>query len=79
VTARRDGYSHVGNGFRDPVFDRTLDLFERGYLDNVAFVELLEFIREDFGVEVPEEIRVSDDFMRVGGMARIVSCLAGWA
>jgi acyl carrier protein len=63
----------------DPGFDRTVDLFERGYIDSIGFVELLEFIREDFGVEVPEEMLVSDDFTRVEGIARIICRLAGSA
>ena len=63
----------------DPGFDRTVDLFERGYVDSVGFVELLEFIREDFGVDVPEEILISDDFMGVEGIARAVCRLAGSA
>src|SRR5438270_6043667 len=38
----------------DPRFSRTIDLFELGYLDSVGFVELLAFLEEEFGVEIPE-------------------------
>jgi acyl carrier protein len=57
----------------DPEFDREVDLFERGYVDSVGFVELLEFLRQEFGVEVPDEDLLDDDFSSITGIARIVS------
>jgi acyl carrier protein len=57
----------------DPVFSREVDLFERGYVDSVGFVELIEFLSEKFGVEIPDEDLLSDDFSSVAGLARIVS------
>jgi D-alanine--poly(phosphoribitol) ligase subunit 2 len=59
----------------DDGFDRTIDLFELGYVDSVGFAELLAFIAEEFGVEVPEDDLLSEDFLRIDGMARIVSRL----
>ena len=60
----------VGEG--DPHFDRTADLFERGYVDSVGVVELLAFIDEEFVVEIPERLLMSDDFTTIDGIARIV-------
>jgi D-alanine--poly(phosphoribitol) ligase subunit 2 len=59
----------------DNGFDRTVDLFELGYVDSVGFAELLAFLDEEFGVEVPEEDLLSDEFLRIDGMATIVSRL----
>ena len=61
----------------DPGFDRTADLFERGYVDSVGFVEMLEFVREEFGVEVPEEDLMSDEFTSIDGMATVIARLSG--
>ena len=62
---------------RDNGFDRTVDLFELGYIDSVGFAELLAFFVEEFGAEVPEEDLLSEDFTRIDGMAHIVSQLTG--
>jgi acyl carrier protein len=59
----------------DPHFDRTVDLFESGYVDSVGIVELLAFVGEEFGVVIPENLLLSDDFSSVDGIARIVSQL----
>ena len=57
----------------DPEFDRKVDLFERGYIDSVGFVELLEFLSQEFGVEIPDEDLLDDDFSNINGIVRIVS------
>jgi acyl carrier protein len=57
----------------DPEFDREVDLFERGYIDSVGFVELLEFLRQEFDVEIPDEDLLDEDFSTINGIARIVS------
>lgn len=59
----------------DPRFDRTVDLFETGYVDSVGVVELLSFIGEEFSVEIPENLLLSEDFSNVDGIGRIVSQL----
>jgi acyl carrier protein len=56
----------------DPHFDRTVDLFESGYVDSVGVVELLAFIGEAFRVEIPDKVLLSEDFTNVDGIARIV-------
>jgi acyl carrier protein len=60
----------------DPGFGQDADLFELGYVDSVGVAELLEFLREEFGVEVLEEDLLSDEFSRIDGMARVVSRMA---
>jgi acyl carrier protein len=59
----------------DPGFGRSADLFEGGYVDSVGVVELLAFMEAEFGVEVPEDDLLSDDFSRIDGIARIVERL----
>jgi acyl carrier protein len=56
----------------DPGFDRTTDLFEAGYVDSVGVVELLQFLEVEFGVEIPEDDLLSDDFARIDGIAAAV-------
>jgi acyl carrier protein len=59
----------------DDGFGQTVDLFELGYVDSVGFAELLAFFAEELGVDVPEDDLMSEDFMSIDGMARIVSRL----
>jgi acyl carrier protein len=56
----------------DSRFDRSVDLFEDGYIDSVGVVELLEFLRHRFEVDVPEEDLFSSEFSSIEGIARIV-------
>jgi acyl carrier protein len=56
----------------DPGFARDADLFERGYVDSVGVAELLEFLSEEFGVEIPEADLLSDEFSTIDGIAGIV-------
>ncbi len=57
----------------DPGFGWEVDLFEGGYVDSMGIVELLEFLRAQFDVEIPDGDLLSDDFSSVAGIARIVS------
>jgi D-alanine--poly(phosphoribitol) ligase subunit 2 len=59
----------------DDGFGRTIDLFELGYIDSVGFAELLSFLSEEFGVEVPESDLLSEEFLRIDGIVSIVSRL----
>ena len=61
----------------DPNFGRQLDLFEEGYVDSVGFTELLAFIEEEFGIEVPEDELLSDEFLSIDGMAGVLVRLDG--
>jgi acyl carrier protein len=59
----------------DPRFTKHVDLFEEGYVDSVGFAEMLAFLADEFGVEIPESDLLSDEFSSVEGIARIVSRL----
>ena len=60
----------------DPRFSRDSDLFEQGYVDSVGVAELVGYLEEDFGIEIPEHDLLSDEFSRIHGIAQIVSRLA---
>jgi acyl carrier protein len=59
----------------DTRFDRATDLYQSGYVDSVGVAELLSFIIEEFGVDVPDDALSSDDFTTIAGMAGIISRL----
>jgi methoxymalonate biosynthesis acyl carrier protein len=56
----------------DPRFDRAANLFEQGYVDSVGVVELLAFLQEAFGVEIPESDLTSDAFTTIEGIADLL-------
>ena len=56
----------------DPDFDRTVDLYEHGYVDSVRIVELVAWLEKTFGVAIPELDMLSDDFSTVEGLGPIV-------
>jgi acyl carrier protein len=60
----------------DPRFGREVDLFEDGYVDSVGLTELLAFIEDEFGIEVPDDELASDEFTTIDGMAGILDRLA---
>ncbi len=60
----------------DPGFDRTVDLFESGYVDSVGVAELLEYLTQEFEVDIPENDLFSDDFSSIDGIASIVARLS---
>jgi acyl carrier protein len=56
----------------DGRFDRTVDLFEDGYVDSIGVIELIEFLERTFAIELPEEDLFSPEFSTIDGIARIV-------
>jgi acyl carrier protein len=60
-------------GPADPGFDRGVDLFEGGYVDSMGIVELLEYLSQEFDVQIPDDDLLSDDFSSITGIAQIVS------
>lgn len=60
----------------DPRFGQHMDLFDNGYVDSVGLAELLGFVEDEFGVEIPDEILVADEFATIDGMSQAVCRLA---
>jgi acyl carrier protein len=59
----------------DPGFGREIDLFEGGYVDSVGVAELLEYVTQEFGVDIPESDLFSDEFSSIDGISSIVARL----
>ena len=57
----------------DRRFNRTVDLFEDGYVDSIGVIELIEFLERTFVIEIPEEDLFSPEFSTIDGIAKIVS------
>jgi len=60
----------------DPGFGPGVDLFDGGYVDSVGLAELLAYIEEEFGVSVPDDDLLADEFATIEGMALTVARLA---
>lgn len=59
----------------DPGFGRATSLFTGGYVDSLGVAELIAFIDEAFGVSIPDDDLLSDEFDTIDGIARIVVTL----
>jgi acyl carrier protein len=60
----------------DPRFGRNTDLFEGGYVDSVGLAELIGFLEEEFRVEIPDDVLVSNEFATIDGIAHAVCRLS---
>ena len=78
VAGRIDSFvrEQFGVAADDPRFGDEVNLFDAGYVDSVGIVELLSFLQEEFGVEIPERELMSDEFATTSGIASIVSRLS---
>jgi acyl carrier protein len=56
----------------DQRFDRTVDLFEDGYVDSIGVIELIQFLESTFAIDIPEEDLFSPEFSTINGIASIV-------
>jgi acyl carrier protein len=61
----------------DTRFSRSVLLFEHGYIDSVGAVELLAFVQSEFGVAVPDDELLSDEFSTIEGIATIIGRVRG--
>jgi acyl carrier protein len=59
----------------DTGFGREVDLFESGYVDSVGVAELLDYLTQQFEVEIPESELFSDEFSNIDGIASIIDRL----
>lgn len=64
----------------DPLFVRTVNLWEEGFVDSTGLVEMIAFIEERFEIELPDELLFDPDFTSIDGIATcIVRLLHGEA
>lgn len=57
----------------DHGFGPQAPLFELGYIDSLGYVELIAFIGDELGVELPDDAVISDDFSTLAGIAKLVT------
>jgi acyl carrier protein len=57
----------------DQRFNRTVDLFEDGYVDSIGVIELIQFLESTFAIDIPEEDLFSSEFSTIDGIAAIVT------
>ena len=60
----------------DPGFGRQADLFDGGYVDSLGLAEMLEYVEREWGVAVPDEELLDEEFATIDGMARTICRLA---
>lgn len=56
----------------DPHFDRSIDLFDAGYVDSVGITEMLAYINATYGVDIPDDRLLSEEFSSIDGMATVI-------
>ena len=57
----------------DQRFDRTVDLFDDGYVDSIGVIELIQFLERTFAIAIPEDDLFSSEFSTIDGIAKIVT------
>lgn len=78
-TIERFVRSHFSVSPGDRRFGPAAKLFEDGYVDSMGVAELIAFVEDTFGVVVPDEALMSDEFATIDGMAHVVARLRGTA
>ena len=67
VFLRKEFPATAGDGLR-----RDVDLFETGVVDSVGVAETLVHLEERYGVEIPDEVLLSDEFTSIDGIGRCI-------
>ena len=57
----------------DQRFNRSVDLFDDGYVDSIGVIELIQFLESTFAIDIPEEDLFSPEFSTIDGIATIVT------
>jgi acyl carrier protein len=60
------------DGSADELTD-DLPLLEKGVLDSMGVFQLVSFLEEEYGVEIPDEELVPENFGTIEGIARMVA------
>ena len=68
--------AYVRKRFRIPEddfeFNRTLHLYDEGYVDSRGVFDLIEFLQKEFTVEVPDDKLYDPNFTNIDGIAEIL-------
>ncbi len=57
----------------DQWIDTTVNLIESGVIDSMALLRLTSFLEEHYGIEIPDEDIVADNFRSLGSMEAFVA------
>jgi acyl carrier protein len=57
----------------DQRFNRSVDLFDDGYVDSIGVIELIQFLESTFAIDIPEDDLFSPEFSTIDGIAAIVT------
>jgi acyl carrier protein len=68
----RDNY-HVPAD--DERFTRDVDLWDTGYVDSIAVIEIIAFLEQRLGRMLPESVLFSPQFRSINGIAQLVLTL----
>ena len=60
----------------DEAFGRETDLWDQGYLDSLGVVEVIDFLQNRLHLTIPSQMLFDPDFVRINGIAQLVSNLA---
>ena len=58
---------------RNAKLDENLDLLSAGILDSLAILQLVAFVEEQFGIQIPDEDVVFDNFMSINALSNYLS------
>jgi acyl carrier protein len=57
----------------DQRIDPTVNLIESGVIDSMALLRLTSFLEEHYGIEIPDEDIVADNFRSLGSIEAFVA------
>jgi acyl carrier protein len=78
VAAEFEDFLHAQFPVTAAGVDRDVDLFDAGVIDSIGVAETIAFLEDNYGVEIPDDLLLSDDFTTIAGIARsIVHLTAG--
>jgi len=77
ITVANELESFVRSHFQvlesDPLFMRTANLWEEGFVDSTGLVEVIAFLEERFAIVLPDEVLFDSDFTSIDGIALCVA------
>lgn len=59
----------------DPGFNRSVDLWDAGYVDSTAVIEIIAYLEDRLGVVLPESVLFSPQFRSIDGILHLTGSL----
>ncbi len=59
----------------DEFYRRQVNLWEEGFVDSAGVVEVIEFLEETYGMEMPDDLLFDPRFTSVDGIAELIANL----